>query len=66
LLPSVRIFPVAIVADLGPVQDIFDTPAQAARGAHRRGHLDHLLPARSKVAVVEHHAALPYAELPRS
>jgi integrase len=29
-----------------------------------RGHLDHLLPARSKVAAVEHHAALPYAELP--
>jgi integrase len=32
--------------------------------AHWRGHLDHLLPARSKVRRVEHHAALPYAELP--
>jgi integrase len=32
--------------------------------ARWRGHLDHLLPARSKVAAVEHHAALPYAELP--
>lgn len=29
-----------------------------------RGHLDQLLPARSQVAPVEHHAALPYAELP--
>jgi integrase len=32
--------------------------------ARWRGHLDHLLPARSKVAKVQHHAALPYAELP--
>jgi integrase len=32
--------------------------------ARWRGHLDHLLPARSKVRRVEHHAALPYAELP--
>jgi integrase len=29
-----------------------------------RGHLDQLLPARSQVAPVEHHAALPYSELP--
>lgn len=29
-----------------------------------RGHLDQLLPARSQVAPVEHHSALPYAELP--
>ena len=29
-----------------------------------RGHLDHLLPAKAKVRRVEHHAALPYAELP--
>ena len=29
-----------------------------------RGHLDHLLPARSKVCRVRHHAALPFAELP--
>ena len=28
--------------------------------ARWRGHLDHLLPARSKVQKVEHHAALPY------
>lgn len=27
-----------------------------------RGHLDHLLPARSKVARVEHHSALPWRE----
>jgi len=32
--------------------------------AHWKGHLDHLLPARGKVRKVEHHAALPYAELP--
>jgi integrase len=32
--------------------------------AQWHGHLDHLLPARSKVRRVEHHAALPYAELP--
>jgi integrase len=32
--------------------------------ARWRGHLDNLLPARSKVRQVEHHAALPYAELP--
>jgi integrase len=32
--------------------------------ARWRGHLDHLLPARSKVRKVEHHAALPYAALP--
>jgi hypothetical protein len=28
--------------------------------ARWRGHLDHLLPARSKVRRIEHHAALPY------
>jgi integrase len=32
--------------------------------ARWRGHLDKLLPARRKVRKVEHHAALPYAELP--
>ena len=32
--------------------------------ARWRGHLDKLLPARSKVREVEHHSALPYAELP--
>jgi integrase len=32
--------------------------------ARWRGHLDHLLPARSRVRAVEHLAALPYAELP--
>ncbi len=31
--------------------------------ARWRGHLDKLLPARSKVRKVEHHAALPYAEI---
>jgi integrase len=32
--------------------------------AHWKGHLDNLLPARSKVAKVVHHPALPYEELP--
>ena len=32
--------------------------------ARWRGHLDQLLPARSKVAPVKHHPALPYDELP--
>jgi integrase len=32
--------------------------------ARWRGHLDKLLPAHSKVRKVEHHAALPYVELP--
>src|SRR5262249_60222787 len=32
--------------------------------ARWRGHLDHLLPARSRVRRVEHFAALSYAELP--
>jgi integrase len=31
--------------------------------ARWRGHLDHLLPRRSKVRKVKHHAALPYAEM---
>jgi integrase len=32
--------------------------------ARWRGHLDKLLPARSKVRRVQHHAALPYSDLP--
>jgi integrase len=32
--------------------------------ARWRGHLAKLLPARAKVQRVEHHAALPYAEMP--
>ena len=32
--------------------------------ARWRGHLDKLLPKRSKVAPINHHDALPYAELP--
>jgi integrase len=32
--------------------------------ARWRGHLDHLLPARSDIKKVRHHAALPYVELP--
>jgi integrase len=33
--------------------------------ARWKGNLDHLLPARSKVRAVQHHAALPYLELPK-
>jgi integrase len=33
--------------------------------ARWRGHLAHLLPERAKLAKVEHHAAVPYADLPR-
>lgn len=32
--------------------------------ARWKGHLDHILPARSKVARVRHHAALPWVEVP--
>ena len=37
---------------------------QGENPARWRGHLDKLLPARSKVRRVEHHPALPYADLP--
>jgi integrase len=37
---------------------------QGENPARWRGHLDKLLPARSKVRKVEHHAALPYIEVP--
>ncbi|HEY2531836.1 MAG TPA: integrase arm-type DNA-binding domain-containing protein [Xanthobacteraceae bacterium] len=37
---------------------------QGENPARWRGHLDKLLPPRSKVARVEHHAALPYRDLP--
>jgi integrase len=37
---------------------------QGENPARWRGHLDKLLPARTKVRKVEHHAALPYDELP--
>jgi integrase len=32
--------------------------------ARWRGHLDHLLPARSKVRAIKHHSALPYRDMP--
>lgn len=38
---------------------------QAENPARWRGHLDALLPSRAKVRRVRHHAALPYAEVPR-
>ncbi len=36
---------------------------QGDNPARWRGHLDKLLPARSKIAKVQHHAALPYVEI---
>jgi integrase len=53
----------------GRIERVLDWAA--ARGlrsgenpARWRGHLDKLLPARSKIRRVKHHAALPYEELP--
>jgi integrase len=37
---------------------------QGENPARWRGHLDNMLPAKSKVRRVKHHAALPYSELP--
>jgi len=37
---------------------------QGDNPARWRGHLDHLLPAPRKVRAVNHHAALPYVEMP--
>jgi integrase len=37
---------------------------QGENPARWRGHLENLLPKKTKVRQVEHHAALPYAELP--
>jgi integrase len=48
------------ILDFAKVRDYRD----GENPARWRGHLDKLLPARSKVCEVEHHAALPYAELP--
>ncbi len=53
----------------GRIESVLDwaTVRQYRKGdnpARWRGHLDKLLPKRSKVRKVKHHAALPYAELP--
>jgi integrase len=37
---------------------------QGENPARWRGHLDKLLPARSKIRKVKHHAAMPYGEIP--
>ena len=52
----------------GRVESILDWATargyrQGENPARWRGHLANLLPLRAKVAVVEHHAALPYREL---
>jgi integrase len=53
----------------GRIERVLDwAKARGFRGgenpARWRGHLDQLLPARSKVHNVQHHAALPFGELP--
>ena len=52
----------------GRIEKVLDyAKAQEARSgenpARWKGHMDHLLPARSKVRRVEHHPALPYSEV---
>lgn len=52
----------------GRIESILDWAAargyrQGDNPARWRGHLDKLLPARSKVAKVQHHPALPYGEI---
>ena len=52
----------------GRIESVLDWAAargyrQVDNPARWRGHLDQLLPARSKVRLVEHHAALPYSEI---
>jgi integrase len=51
---------IEVVLDWAKVAGYRDGPNPAAW----RGHLEHSLPARSKVRAVKHHAALPYAEIP--
>jgi integrase len=53
----------------GRIESVLDWAAvrgyrQGENPARWRGHLAKLLPARAKVRKVEHHAALPYDELP--
>ncbi len=53
----------------GRIEGVLDWAAtrgnrQGDNPARWRGHLENLLPKRSKVAAVEHHAILPYGELP--
>ena len=53
----------------GRIETILDWAAvrgyrQGENPARWRGHLDKLLPSRSKVRKTKHHSALPYAELP--
>ncbi|CAN7375455.1 integrase arm-type DNA-binding domain-containing protein [Acidovorax sp. LjRoot74] len=52
----------------GRIESILDWAAfrgyrQGDNPARWKGHLEHELPARNKVQKVEHHAALPYAEM---
>src|SRR4029078_4193631 len=52
----------------GRIESILDwaTARELRQGdnpARWRGHLEHLLPAKSKIGKAEHHAALPYNEI---
>ena len=53
----------------GRIESIIDWAAargfrNGANPARWRGHLDKLLPAKSRIAPTKHHAALPYADVP--
>ncbi|MGH7076117.1 MAG: tyrosine-type recombinase/integrase [Stellaceae bacterium] len=53
----------------GRIENVLDASRAAGlregdNPAHWRGHLDKLLPSQSRTRSVEHHAALPYAQLP--
>jgi integrase len=68
LEPIWRIKPETATRVRGRVESILDYASArdwrtGENPARWRGHLANLLPARSKVAPVEHHAALPWAEI---
>jgi integrase len=53
----------------GRIENIIDWATvrgyrEGANPARWRGHLDKLLPAKTKIAPTKHHAALPYADMP--
>ena len=66
LEPIWRVKPETAARVRGRIESVLDWAAArlyrtGENPARWRGHLDKLLPARSKIAKVQHHAALPYA-----
>jgi len=51
---------IEVILDFAKVKGL----RQGENPAQWRGHLAHTLPAKAKIACVEHHAALPFEELP--